>query len=98
MHNDWYCENRAVVFNSNPDDDPFILTPSNTWSNFAFITVGSISIALSLRDYLLRDDIKRLKHTSQVRKHPEWLMLHGCLLIYGGLGSFAYHASFVAIG
>ena len=33
-----------------------------------------------------------------MRKHPEWLVYHGLILIYGGVGSFAFHASYTNMG
>jgi hypothetical protein len=31
-------------------------------------------------------------------KHPEWLVLHGVNLIFGGIGSFSFHSSFTVLG
>ena len=39
-----------------------------------------------------------MKKSNHVRKHPEWLVYHGLILIYGGAGSFAFHASVTDLG
>ena len=39
-------------------------------------------------------EIKNLSRTNHIRKHPEWLFYHGLLMMMGGIGSFAFHASF----
>ena len=36
--------------------------------------------------------------SNQVKKNPAWLIYHGILLIWGGLGSFAMHASYTDMG
>jgi hypothetical protein len=33
-----------------------------------------------------------------VKKNPSWLIYHGIILIWGGIGSFAFHASYVKFG
>ena len=90
--NNSYCENKGIDFSITPT--PFLITYYNTWSNFAFVALGTLSIGIALHDYILQKEIWQEKYTSQVRKHPEWIMLHGVILIYGGIGSYAFHASF----
>ena len=66
----------------------------NTWSNYSFVFFGSLLIALGVYSFQNKDEFMRAPMSSQVKKNPSWLIYHGILLIWGGLGSFAFHASF----
>lgn len=88
-----YCENGGIT-----DLNLFILTPVNTWSNYSFIFFGSLQIALALFSYQNSDEFTSSKMSNQVKKNPAWLIYHGILLIWGGLGSFAMHASYTDMG
>ena len=47
---------------------------------------------------LIAKKVRAMPKNNHVRKHPEWLVYHGLILIYGGVGSFAFHASFTKMG
>ena len=76
----------------------FVLTRSNSWSNYAFVFFGLLEISIAIRDLIIMNEIFQLPMTSMVRKHPEWLLCHGIILMYGGAGSFAFHASYTHLG
>ena len=86
---DFYCENQAIT-----NFDVFVLTPVNSWSNYSFVFFGSLLITLGIYSFQNKDEFMSAPMSSQVKKNPSWLIYHGIILIWGGLGSFAFHASF----
>lgn len=88
-----YCENQSIT-----SFDVWILTKSNSWSNYFFVLFGFIEITVAIKDFMLANEIKNASKINHVRKHPEWLVYHGLILIYGGVGSFAFHASYTKMG
>ena len=76
--------------------DDFILTRSNSLSNYIYVMFGSLDITLAIFCYRNVDD-KLFSH-NHLRRNPLWLIGHGLILIYGGMTSFAFHASFTNMG
>jgi hypothetical protein len=84
-----YCEGGGIK-----SFDAWVLTKSNSWSNYAFVFLGFCEITIAIRDMTMANQIRAMAKSNHIRKHPEWLVYHGLILIYGGVGSFAFHASF----
>ena len=90
--NEEYCENKAIT-----TFDAFILSTSNAWSNYAFVMFGFLEIAVAIHDFMIPSFLRSQKFSNQLRKHPEWMVFHGLVLIYGGMSSFIMHASYIEI-
>ena len=87
LHNHPYCENKGI---SSMDD--FMLTRTNSLSNYIYVMFGSIDIVLAIYCYTNKDDLAFSRN--HLRRNPMWLIGHGLILIYGGITSFTFHASF----
>ena len=72
--------------------DDFMLTKSNSLSNYIYVMFGCLDIALAIFCYQNRED-QRFS-CNHLRRNPIWLVGHGLILIYGGITSFTFHASF----
>jgi len=75
--------------------DDFMLTRTNSLSNYIFVMFGCLNIPLAIFCYQNRDDKKFA--CNHLRRNPLWLVGHGLMLIYGGLTSFTFHASFTTL-
>ena len=51
-----------------------------------------------MKDYCYAYQIYSSKYSNHIRKNPEWMICHGLTMIYGGIGSFAFHASYTKMG
>ena len=91
--NNSYCENKAIT-----SFEPWVLTPVNSWSNYAFVFWGFVCITIGLRDTCKQEEIYKAEKSNHLKKHPEWIIFHGFSLIYGGVGSFAFHAGYTKLG
>lgn len=74
------------------------MTPANSWSNFAFIIGGNISIFHALVEYMRLDETREAPMSNQLAKQPLWLVMHGFNMIIMGVGSFSFHASYTTLG
>lgn len=87
LKNHPYCENKGI-----PSMDEFMLTKTNSLSNYIYVMFGSIDITLAIFCYQNFDDKQFSRN--HLRRNPIWLIGHGLILIYGGITSFTFHASF----
>jgi len=90
LNNHPYCENKGI---SSMND--FMLTRTNSLSNYIYVLFGCIDIALAVFCYRNLGDNQFSRN--HLRRNPIWLLGHGLILIYGGITSFTFHASFTSM-
>ena len=75
--------------------DDFMLTKTNSLSNYIYVMFGCLDIALAIFCYQNHNNEKFA--SNHLRRNPIWLIGYGLLLIYGGITSFSFHASFTTM-
>ena len=68
-----------------------VLEPINSWSNYAYIVVGAVTISLATRD--MRST--RVLEQRELRAHPGFACLMGLTWVLLGVFSFLFHAAHV---
>jgi Ceramidase len=73
-----------------------IRQPINTWSNFSFVLVGLLILALADQDF--KRDRAGGRPPNLIRSHRSYPRVYGLAVIAIGFGSLFYHASLTFVG